>query len=390
MNNKRFLVNPFEELTLTAEDRTKLVEIADDIVLDKVEEYEEYLNDEKRVDLTRWKKFTNSGATTCYLERKKVSTNSELPETLITSLMVGPLPGTLDENMFGLMSPTIESMRIKSSYLNDFNAAAVLATIVEPTEDDPFRSVVIKWMEIDIPGSTIGFVRNRDYVYIESTGVMYTASGGRVGYHALHSVHFPQTCTLPSRVRGNLSLCSIFHQEQRDRTDCRGTGIIEPGGGDIVRLAAVKGMAQAMMAGLKYAHCGHMKKLAWLLELKQAEFRESGDPESGSECVTCSKPIKVSRFGKASSTCKLCLRALCGSCKIIRKMSFIAPDLELSQQKVGFCVKCLLEATKIDTMETARQQLIYRKEKKHSCSYGSSILSSDSEVMINSTTYWSL
>lgn len=82
-----------------------------------------------------------------YLERIKSIPNSKLPAVL----MVGPLPGSLDENMFGIVNATIEAMRIKSSYLKDFSAAAVLASIVEPTVDDPFRSVVVKWMEIEPP-----------------------------------------------------------------------------------------------------------------------------------------------------------------------------------------------------------------------------------------------
>ncbi|KAG6608908.1 uncharacterized protein IUM83_12922 [Phytophthora cinnamomi] len=379
MSNNRFTVNPFKELALTTEDRAKLIDIADAIVLAKVEEYEEYLNNEKRVDLARWKKFSSSGATTSYLERKKVNPKSKMPETL----MVGPLPGTLDENMFGLMSPTLEAIRIKASYLNDFSAAAVLATVIEPTVDDPFRSVLVKWMEIDIPGASIGIVRNRDYVYLESSGVMHTKNGKRVGYHMFHSVNFPQTHKLPSRIRGNMSMSCIFHQEGPDRTNCRGTGIMDPGG-DMIRVVAVMGMVQATMAGLKYSYCGQMKKLTWLLEKKHAEFREKGAPVTGSVCVTCSKPTKTSRFGKSCSTCKLCFGALCGSCKVPKKLSLIAPDLELSQRRVNFCVKCLMEATKMDTMEAARQQLVYR-ESMQLRNYGYSVASSDSEATVAST-----
>ncbi|EGZ23075.1 hypothetical protein PHYSODRAFT_478967 [Phytophthora sojae] len=379
MSNKRFTVNPFEELTLTDEDRAQLIDIADALVLAKVEEYEEYLNSDKQVDLNRWKKFTSSGATTTYLERKKSNPESNMPETLMT----GPLPGSLDEIMFGLISPTLEAIRIKASYLNDFSAAAVLATIIEPTPDELFRSVLVKWMEIDIPGASLGIVRNRDYVYLESSGVMHTKSGERVGYHLFHSVNFPQTHKLPSRIRGNMSLSCIFHQEGPDKTDCRGTGIMDPGG-DMIRVMAVMGMVQATMAGLKYSYCGQMKKLAWLLEQKHAEFREKGVPETGSECVTCSKHIKASRFGKSSSSCKLCFGALCGSCKVSKKLTFIAPDLELSQRKVSFCVKCLLEATKVDTLEAARQQLVFR-ENVQLRSYGLSVGSSGSEATITST-----
>ncbi|KAG6947706.1 hypothetical protein JG687_00015937 [Phytophthora cactorum] len=201
MSNKRFTVNPFGDLTLSNEDRSKLLDIVDALVHSKFEEYDEYVNTKKRVDPARWKKFSASGAATTYIERKNSNPDSNLP----VSLMVGPLPGTLDEIMFGLVSPTLESMRIKASYLNDFSAAAVLATIVEPTVDEPFQSVVVKWMEIDIPGASIGFVRNRDYVYVESTGILHLANG---------------------------------EHEGPDRTDCRGTGILDPRG-DIIRTMAL-------------------------------------------------------------------------------------------------------------------------------------------------------
>ncbi|EGZ23085.1 hypothetical protein PHYSODRAFT_478076 [Phytophthora sojae] len=202
---KCFTVNPFARLELTAEDRAQLVQLADELVLAKFEEYEEHLNNQKQVDLNRWKKFTKSGPTTTYLERKNSNRDSKLPALL----MVGPLPGTLDENMFGLVSPTIEAMRIKTSYLSDFSGAAVLSTIIEPTVEEPFRSVVIKWMEIDIPGASIGLVRNRDYVYLESSGILRLKNGERVGYHLFHSVSFPQAHELPNRVRGNMSFCGM-------------------------------------------------------------------------------------------------------------------------------------------------------------------------------------
>ncbi|ETK87460.1 hypothetical protein F441_08261 [Phytophthora nicotianae CJ01A1] len=358
MSNKRFTVNPFGELTLTSEDRAKLVDIADTLVQAKLDAYEEYTKTAKVIDLVRWKKFSTSGAATTYIERKNSNPDSNLPELLMT----GPLPGTLDENMFGLVNPTLEAMRIKASYLNDFSAAAVLATIVEPTVDEPFRSVVVKWMEIDIPGASIGVVRNRDYIYVESTGLTKLKNGDRVGYHLLHSVNFPQTRELPNRVRGNMSLCAILCQEGEDRTDCRGTGIMDPKG-DMIRMVAVMGMVQATMAGVKYSYCGQMKKLAWLLEQKHAARRERSARVVKPVCVTCSKPTKTSklRVGKTDSTCKLCFKAVCGSCKVHKKLSFISPDLELTQRKVAFCVKCLMKATRLDTLEAACHQFVYKR-----------------------------
>ncbi|RLN97628.1 hypothetical protein BBJ28_00006372 [Nothophytophthora sp. Chile5] len=358
MVGSRFTVNPFPDLALSVSDRAELVEIARTLVLAKFDEYEEHLRNKKHVDTARWKNYRQQGPTITYLERKKSNPNSRLP----AFLMVGPLPGSLDENMFGIVNPTLESMRIKSSYLDDFHGAAVLATIVEPTMEEPFRSVVVKWMEIDIPMASLGLVRNRDYVYLESTGILYLENGERVGYHLLHSLNFPQTHELPNRVRGNMSLCGMFRQEAPDKTDCRGTGIMDPGG-DMIRLLALPGMVAAVMSGLKYSYCGQMKKLAWLLEQRYAEAKEHGAPAFRPVCVTCSGTIsgrKLGDFGKTSSTCKLCFGAVCASCKISKKLSFVSPDLELTQRKVTFCARCLIEATHMNTEDAARAQFVYK------------------------------
>ncbi|KAE9300270.1 hypothetical protein PF001_g15040 [Phytophthora fragariae] len=86
--DKRFTVNPFGRLELTAQDRAQLVQLADELVLAKFEEYEEHLNNQKQVDLNRWKKFTKSGPTTTYLERKNSNPDSKLPALLMLLLHI--------------------------------------------------------------------------------------------------------------------------------------------------------------------------------------------------------------------------------------------------------------------------------------------------------------
>ncbi|KAG6947705.1 hypothetical protein JG687_00015934 [Phytophthora cactorum] len=132
-------------------------------------------------------------------------------------------------------------------------------------------------MEIDISGASIGNTRNRDYVYLKSTGIMKLKNGDRVGYHLFHSVNFSQTHELPHRIRGNMSFWGLFHQEGSDRTDCRGTGFMDPKG-DMIRTVAVIGMIQATMAGLKNSYCGEMKKLAWLFRQKRGESSDRIGP----------------------------------------------------------------------------------------------------------------
>ncbi|RLN49134.1 hypothetical protein BBJ29_007174, partial [Phytophthora kernoviae] len=93
----RFTVNLFPGLVLTSADHTQLVEIADSLVKAKFQEYQEFLNTQKYVDPERWKKYSRDGNTAQYLERTKSNPESKLPALL----MVGPLPGSLNENMFG-------------------------------------------------------------------------------------------------------------------------------------------------------------------------------------------------------------------------------------------------------------------------------------------------
>ncbi|TDH73690.1 hypothetical protein CCR75_007547 [Bremia lactucae] len=383
MSSKRFTTNPFGNLRLSSEDEMELLEIADALVHAKIEEYKNYLKMNKTIDQACWKECASAGPVKTFMERKPVNA----AVNMISGLMVGPLVGTLDEIMFGLVSPTLESMRIKASYLHDFSAASVLATIVEPSEEDPFRAVVVKWIEIDMPAVFLGIVRNRDYVYVESTGIHYDDDGERIGYHLLHSVNFPQTIERPGRIRGNMALCGIFRQEGPDKTDCRGTSILNPRG-DIKPSMAMTCMVHATMAGINYSYCGQMKKIACLLDLKHAERRELGTPVWEPVCITCSKLIKTSRLRNVGKlTCKLCFGALCRSCKVIKKLSFISPDMELTQSKLSFCVKCLIDANQLDTLEAARCQFVYGRHAYQNAhkSSGTSQMSSISGSIASST-----
>ncbi|POM79851.1 Hypothetical protein PHPALM_2383, partial [Phytophthora palmivora] len=189
-------------------DRSQLEALAQTFVSDNLRQYlaHSVLGLDK-VDERRWKVVKAKEALRVYTERSQrdmarrarkhsnhsSETNTEDEDYQVSELPVmfsaGTLVGDLEDVMFGVVNPSLELMRIKSSYVDDISGAAVLATIVEPTMDDPFCSLVIKWMEMDLP-----LVKNRDYVYMEATGmVQLGARGDRIGYHLMHSVHFPQT-----------------------------------------------------------------------------------------------------------------------------------------------------------------------------------------------------
>ncbi|RLN77587.1 hypothetical protein BBJ28_00000442 [Nothophytophthora sp. Chile5] len=359
----RFTINPFPGMELSASDTDNLEELSNSILASTMARYEKFLTkDNKSVDMEHWKVLKTKENTTVYTERhhdvhrSTTNTSSELPSLL----SVGTTVGELDDMMFGVVNPTLEIMRIKASYVDDLSGAAVLSTIMEPTLEDPFRSLTVKWMELDIPLHTTSLVKNRDYIYVEATGIVHMSNGERVGYHVLHSVNFPQTHVLPGRVRANMSICGLFRQARPNAVEVYVTGVMDPGG-DMIRMLVVPSIAAVFLSTLKYAHCGQMKKLAWMLEKRYAEAKELGTPNREHICVTCSAPItsrKLGDFGKSSSTCKLCFGFVCHTCKIPKKLSFVTPDLLLAQRKVTFCAVCLNDATREPAAHAARAQIL--------------------------------
>ncbi|GMF18813.1 unnamed protein product [Phytophthora lilii] len=217
-----------------------------------------------RIDSDQWKLVKSRENTKVYSERNYGSSrvgpqitgqSSDLP-----SLCFGTAVGDLEDMMFGVINPTLEIMRVKASYVDDISGAAVLSTITEPSLEDPFKSLVVKWMAVPVGGSSkeprLHLRRGHEHLTL--------SNGEKVGYHILHSVNFPETRNLPGRVRANTSICGIFRQVRPNACEIYVTGLMDLGGDMIRKL--VPNMATAFLSTLKYAFCGQMKKLAWMLE----------------------------------------------------------------------------------------------------------------------------
>ncbi|GMF58516.1 unnamed protein product [Phytophthora fragariaefolia] len=364
----RFIVNPFPELRLNQSDRAQLEDLANQCITSSLDLYTKFTSQGKGVvNPNRWKLIKEGEKLKVYSEKSKhpvptsAAGNEPTGSGLPMLLCVGTMEGKMDDLMFGVISEDLETMRIKASYVDDISGAAVLEDVVVPTVEQPFQSLVLKWMEVDIPFRSTNLVKNRDYVYLEGTGYFTNSQGERVGYHLLHSVSFPETGELPNRVRGNISLIGLWRQIEPNTMEFYGTCIIDPRDTGMMRKLAVQALANVFLSTLKYAYCGQMRKLAYMLDKKYAESKLHGAPSKTRVCVTCSSPVHSHRtgyFGKSNSTCKLCFGFVCSACKIVRKLSFVDPDLLLSQRKVTFCSACISEVTSMSAIEAARAQIL--------------------------------
>ncbi|KAG7391671.1 hypothetical protein PHYBOEH_006634 [Phytophthora boehmeriae] len=360
MGKGRFIVNPFDELVMTPDDRFQLQELAHSLILTNLDHYNTFVCSGKgEVDSHRWKQIKAREQLLVFEERSgyrpSPANRGELTGSgLPMILCVGSMEGKLEDLMYGAMSEDLETMRLKASYVDDVSGAAVLASIVEPTTSYPFQSLMVKWMEIDIP-----IAKNRDYVYLEGTGMVKAANGDRLGYQLLHSVEFPQTDTLPYRVRGNISIMAFWRQARANTIEMYATGIFDPCG-DMIRKLSVPRMADVFLSSVKYPYCGQMRKLSFMLDKAYAESRLHGTPNKKFVCVNCSSHIMGRRFGdfsKSSSTCKLCFGHVCHGCKVVQKMSFVCPDLMLTRRKVTFCRECICSVTSMSAAACARTRM---------------------------------
>ncbi|EGZ18269.1 hypothetical protein PHYSODRAFT_544179 [Phytophthora sojae] len=371
MGKNRFVVNPFGHLALSEVDRSQLKEFAYNFFDQCVLKYEVFISDGgPKVDPKDWKHIKTREDTRVYLERDPpIRTSlSGVVSDHPALLMTGITWGTVDDCMFGAYSPTLETMRVKASYVEDMSGGAVLAVLEEPTPEDPFRSMTIKWIELDLPFNSTTLVKNRDYVYIEYMKTVKLSNGEHIGCQIYHSINFPQTKELPNRVRANMTVCGIFRQLGPDTVEVYGSGIVDPAG-DMIKALVVPSMAAGYLTVLKYAHCSKMKKISWLLGKRYELAKELGAPGRAHICVTCCTPISKLRRGdygrSEGSTCKLCSGYLCRSCRIQRKLTFTSPDLQMEQRKVSFCGLCLQQARTMSPLEVIKDLMNSPDKDKH-------------------------
>lgn len=412
--------NPFPPLELSAEDESQLESLAHLFVQNTIAEYQRYLlQDNRVVDEDRWKFVKRREDIRVYAERREKEIakrrsksrhnlddaestasssasssaatknqrfDAKLPRNLDLPVLfvVGTLEGALDDAMYGAVNPTVEMLRTKTSYVNDnVVGAAVLATLIAPTPEDPFRTMTIKWFEKGQPLHIRTIVHNRDMVFLESTGITQLANGERIGYQLLHSVHFPQTEPLDTAIRGNMSICALYRQYNATSVDVYIKGYMNPAGG-LMRAVVIKSAADGMVSAWKYVHCARMKKLAWVLrqrhgcpieQIHDDESRDSITTSSRVTCVNCKKkPSTHFLSSRKRATCKLCLKYVCSSCKMKKQLSYITLDGKLQQTELTLCTLCVHDAmvrtnaTVVASEETAarRKQSTFRDESSES------------------------
>ncbi|CAI5718488.1 unnamed protein product [Peronospora destructor] len=113
MVKERFIVNPFAELALSGTDHAQLQALAKTLIMSNLEKYMSHQDDKtKGVDIRRWKLCRQRQGIKMYVERQESASSSE---HMSIFRGIGCEEGKLDDLMYGLVSPSLELMRVKAS-----------------------------------------------------------------------------------------------------------------------------------------------------------------------------------------------------------------------------------------------------------------------------------
>jgi hypothetical protein len=399
------LSSPFGPLNLSCVDTQWLQELVRLLVHEHALGYDKFVHqDQRRLDPRQWKLSTQHGNLQVFSQppsqRRKNSSagergsrrklfktgrDSEVGAALAempSLLLTGTIKGSLNDVMYGVLNPTADSMRVKSSYVGDkFASCAVLATLEMPTLSDPFRSHTLKWFEGDHPFIFRPIVKNRDFVFMEATGILELAGSERVGYHVMHSVTFPGARAMNGNIRANMAVCAFYSQQSDGVVEVFTKTTANPGG-HVAPAIAVKYAATALVSAQNLLDCAYAKKLAWLVGRRSrcvsttSSSSSSGSNErhilapragsSGGVCSTCGG--STSRLGR-SDACTLCSRPVCSSCKVKKSLSFISWPGGLTKRKVRFCGACASDAKHLDAQTLALEEFRVDPPERHHSSH---------------------
>ncbi|KUF82638.1 Dymeclin [Phytophthora nicotianae] len=282
----------------------------------------------------------------------RISSQEHQPPGQIESLLcIGTLPGTLDDIMCGIVCPTAQDTMLKSSCIGDnIVDCCVLASILSPTPEDPWRSLTLKWAVNAGPNTTRPLVRPRDFTYVEATGITTNIDGERVGYHIVHSVVVPDTQPIDKQrlVRGNVSLYHVYRQKSPNTVEVHVRAFWQLNGHTLPSIQTSSCVEATISISRVRLH-SRMKKLVWLSERSQ-----SLDTETDSSCCNLCKRWVGGCF-TVDRCCSVCQSVACRRCstsELLHNFSKLQRTVIRTRQTV--CRRCLRKSEESIAMQESK------------------------------------
>ncbi|EGZ17446.1 hypothetical protein PHYSODRAFT_331420 [Phytophthora sojae] len=374
--------SPYPPMDLTPKEKDLLRQLAKDLVAINVEEFEEFLfenngllpehqwefvrrDEQVETFLRRREKYGLRGfGATKRFRRATSDTSASMSSTKsdeLTSLdvadirSVGFKDGTIEDGVYGAMSPTTEVFRTKSAYVDDkIEECNVLALIDNVTDADPFTSLTIRWRVTENPPVMRTFLKSYDHIYLEATGFTTLSNGDRVSYQLLHSIDFPHlTPPLSTHSRGQVAGILFFRQIDKDTVQIHGRAVFAIPFERARALFTHMVLVSMSKSCINIFFAAHMKKLRWAIRERRENGFDSISSFNSNECKVCQKTPTV----RKGYNCMLCGSCVCKFCRVLHKIADIGPDNKLYWTKVRVCPFCMTQVIKSDTTVTMRSEI---------------------------------
>lgn len=275
----------------------------------------------------------------------------------------GILDGTLEDAMYGCFADTDESWRWRSTHVNErFDDAKILTKVLGPTPAEPFRFLGVKWFIKEHPAALNQFIKRRDFLILEATGITRDSNGDPVGYLLMHSMAIPRIPELRGLdiVRANLSFCFLIrpHTETTVEIYCR--GFTDPQG-EMIESVSVLIASESLISAVSVVDYSYIKKLKWLMTQRQQQHNNSSSSSSQSapsHCESCQRSLnKFGILSPSGSACHICRKVVCSRCSLVKKVTVdLVRDTGI-QRSLKFCLGCVLEAKELPAWDLASASL---------------------------------
>ncbi|TMW59179.1 hypothetical protein Poli38472_007324 [Pythium oligandrum] len=370
---------PFAPLRLYPDQCREYKALVQNLLLETLQEYQGFVQHQHRqLSKTHWKEIKHRESLYVYRERVDpkddvaMAAREAYSWSLPKLLTIGSMVGSLDDVMYGLVTPDNNAAKIRTSYMQDeLLDQEILFAIEGPQSEDPFRFLGLKWSVRSYATALNPMASPRDSVYIEATGLHTLINGETVGYQVTSSVDIPQCGELKPLgiVRTRIASCSLFKQLGNGTVDVYMMSLVEPSG-QLLDSSTLANSANSMLNCWTSVWCAQNKKLAWLAaDAAEKWVQRGGGPErlvvtvdkDGNHC--CGLCQKLYKMYHSVVTCQVCNLMVCSRCQIGRKISKVdKASEEVRQNPLVFCKNCIARSTKESARKIAQKE--YTRERR--------------------------
>ncbi|CAI5736168.1 unnamed protein product [Hyaloperonospora brassicae] len=271
----------------------------------------------------------------------------------------------LSELMFGVFMGNSQAMALKCAVVDkNIGNGAVLKQILGPTEEDPFRFLALKWIEVRPPRGVSGkLVAPREVMFLGGTGTIRRHDTGEfIGYEVHHSIDHPAFPPVDGLRRTRIVIGSIYRERPNGTVDLFIKSYsMEADMGSILGPLAMAHAAKCIEQVWTVPDFAYAKKLRWCIDHRvHNNTSKALHAKLDQCCATCSKSVVTIWKSRAvHRICNLCKAPLCSNCRIKKNLYEIDPYRRARKFSVHICPACREFVKQLDAEEIQRQEMLH-------------------------------